>query len=79
VYFDATNGTLENMSNEQTSRIISTREELNELTDGATIATLIQGEPVGRVWGKLEGQWWGMALECSDTPVVPAMVLREGK
>lgn len=58
-------------------RTITTEADLDSLPNGATIKTLIGGQPAGRAWGKIEGVWWGMALECPDAPVLPAVVLWE--
>lgn len=61
------------------NQVISNHAELDALTDGAVLVSLIHGQPTGRVWGKVEGTWWGLALECPDSPALPATVLREGQ
>lgn len=59
-------------------RTITTAEELGTLGNGAIIKTLVRDQPIGRTWGKIEGQWWGLALEWGvDEPVLPAAVIHE--
>lgn len=63
----------------QESSVVYTQEGLDTLGEGAVIKTFIGGKPVGRTWGKVEGQWWGLALEWGiDTPILPAQVLCYG-
>lgn len=59
-------------------RTITTAEELDALPNGATLKTLIGGKPVGRVWGKVEGEWWGLAIHGTDYPVLPAALIHKG-
>lgn len=61
----------------QKPRTISTYEELAALTNGATIKSLIGGKPTGRTWGKVEGEWWGLALEGIESPSLPALLIHE--